>query len=280
MVDYNMKQGKDGVYSVDTIVPQTARTTKSGLLSKIGKSVKSGVAGALALGAAYGVSIPQKANADIIYDLNSHTNALQPFPEYNSEFRDVIYQSPQVNFRDMNGNLIGGGLTNKVVLLYVANHDSPINGLFMVGGLTIQPGENTSANGWFWSRDSPELFGMQGNETATNGLNGSSYWAGGIDLNGNGTIGTYTLNDNGTWNLEFESNEGMFHSGDPNLLPGQYSFALNGVPQHPASGTEPVSIDSIDIYTPYTVPEPSTTVMIGLGAAAAAAYRRRKSSSK
>lgn len=224
------------------------------VISRLFNAARSGIAGAVALGSAYAVSMPQKAEADMVYDISSQEDILGP---YDANYRDVLYQSPQINFRDSNGNLIEGGLTNRVVLLYVGDH-APVYGTHIIGGLTLKSEQTQSNSGWFWSRDSPDYLGLQPGETATNGLNGGSYWIGLID-NGdigyanNGTVGTYTLNDNGTWSISSEPGESMSYYGDIADFEGQYAFRLNGVPAHPESGTGPMTIESIDIFAPWQI---------------------------
>ena len=217
------------------------------VISRLFNAVRTGVAGAVALASAYGVSMPQKANADLI---TSHADVVG---SYAPEYRDVLYNSLQVNYRDIDGDLIPGGLTNNVVLIYVGDVDpssQTINEIY--GGLTILAGESQTDSGWFWSNDGipGTVAGMVPGQVATNGLNGGSYWTGGIDLNGNGSVGNF----NGT-TIAYDPNEGMVHEGDSSYVTGEYYVRLNGIPAHPGSGTGPITIDSIDIYAPWQMPE-------------------------
>lgn len=188
--------------------------------------------------------------ADETYSIHAHTDIIgQSAPEY----RDVNYRVAAIRYIDAGATLIATSVPHNIVLLYIVDH-APVYGTHVVGGISISPEDSEGTNGYMFSRDQPDYLGLQPGETATNGLNGGSFWTGGIDLNGDGDVGTYTQHDDGTWTVAYDINEGMTFVGDPDAHPIEHLFRLNGIPEHPASGTGPVTIASIDIIAPWTLP--------------------------
>ena len=209
-----------------------------------------------------------KAKGDLVTDITGPESTLGPYMA--EEYRDVLYNVAHVNYFDKNGTLISNSAPNMIVANFIKDQSDLGAGFdYPIGAFKVDGGASSSTNGWLWSRDGPPYttLGMQAGEVATNGLNGGSLWTAGIDLNNNGKVGTYTMYDNGTWRIDYEANEGMPYRGDPSALPGEYTFEVQGVPQHPESGTGPVTIDSINIFSPNIVPEPTTGALLlgGLG---------------
>ncbi|MCO5069476.1 MAG: PEP-CTERM sorting domain-containing protein [Kiritimatiellae bacterium] len=254
--------GKEGVYSVDNVVSQPSRKSKSGLLSKLGKAVRSGVAGAVALGSAYAMSMPQKANADLI-NITSYTDFVDNANNYSQEY-------PGSSAEEYNSQVLVNGQApvNNLLIIFTKNYselnifNQPIGGFNAVQGSSSTSGHINFDDGFYW-------FGLNNGDS----INTPISFDGSIrvyeDANSDGSFGMYNTD---TGFFDFER---LLAHTDPNA-PAAGTMSVQGFDNFQGSGS--YSQGTFNII----VPEPSTITLLGLGAGAAtlAASRRRKFSNK
>jgi hypothetical protein len=133
--------------------------------------------------------------------------------------------------------------------------------------LTIEAGATSTTNGWIWASTNTTLAGLRTGEVPTNGLNVTSYWAGGIELSGDGIVGTYTLDTTAnTWTINYQANEGMvYYDGTWTNYPNTHRFKLVDNPDaFPANGTGPQNLGRIEIYAPYALPPKITSAVLAI----------------
>ncbi len=155
------------------------------------------------------------------------------------------YVANSITFRDQNGNILASN--PMFSLVYTALYEG--GGSAIVGGLN---GSGTTASGWL-NGNSTYFSGLTTGQTVnqTEGSTGNGYWSAFIDLNGNGSYGTY--------------------DPDGDFVPesGEY---INDVRVTNSQGfqTGVGTRSAGDISGWYTVPEPSSLTLLGVGAAALA----------
>jgi hypothetical protein len=223
----------------------------NGLLKKIGKNVRN-IAATSALGLA--ALLPNQAKS-VPIAWNSFSDIVDNGTDYGAQV--VNYSANSINFKDQNGNTIQNNPAFS--LIYFAAFPEYGGISLPVGGLD---GSVKSASGWFNSNVEWAFPGMKEGQTAnyTEGNWDNGVWKMFVDVNGNGSYGTYDPS-----NGLFVPEAGEFIT-DPRVA--------NFSPFHVRQGT----LSAGDIggwYTP--IPEPSSLALLGVGAATlgATAFRRR-----
>ena len=203
----------------------------NGLLKKLALAGMIGASAIFGAKEAKAVPIAWNSVEDIV------PNASQSNPQGQA----VNYTANSVTFRDQNGNVIAN--SPAFTLIYLADFGGAYAA---VGGLN---GSGSSATGYF-NADDANYWGLISGQTANTGGNG--YWEAFIDVNDNGSYGTY---DSSTGTFTPEAGEYI-----NNLQVSNFQGFQTGV------GT----LSAGDISGWYAVPEPSTGVLTALGLSALA----------
>lgn len=153
------------------------------------------------------------------------------------------YTANSIAFRDQNGNVLANNPMFSLVYIVNFSDGSSIE----AGGLD---GSGNSATGWFNSNYN--FPGMATGQTANYPNADNGYWEALIDVNGNGSFGTY------------DSETGLFVSE-----PGERINNLH-VSNFQGFQTGVGTLSAGDISGWYTIPEPSSLTLLGVGAAALA----------
>lgn len=220
------------------------------LLSRFGKSVAAGLASAvLATGIGAGkvnaVPISWSNLKDIHYDASIYLDGAS-----------ARYSANSINFKDQKGNIIQNNPNFSLVYIMY----TPSGGTAIIGGLN---GSVRSASGWFNEKGIFD-YGLQDGQTAntTEGGPGEGYWRMFVDVNKNGSYGTY------------DSANGLFIAENGEEI--NDVRVSNFQPFSTRNGT--LSAGDISGWYTVPIPEPSSLALLGVGATtlAVAALRRRR----